>query len=207
MKTTHQIRFGAALILAASAITIFAIRPASYALPPQAEVDGTPISPIVLPLGRALSSPAQGTAVNPGELYNRIPILGPLTSGGPAQALAPPSDDEVLRALDKSRRASQRGLSLAETQRKNVRIVKVIIADYIDPPRKVPLIGMAQLHHAHYKASISYTEVKRIGWAAFGSLSERDIDTVLYLDHNHFHMVEERDETKRQSTEYSDSPE
>ena len=27
------------------------------------------------------------------ERYDRVPILGPLTSGGPAQALDPPSDD------------------------------------------------------------------------------------------------------------------
>ena len=42
---------------------------------------------------------------------------------------------------------------LYEVQRNNIRIVKERIADYIDPPRFVPLIGPAQLHHAHYKCT------------------------------------------------------
>ncbi len=37
------------------------------------------------------------------ERYARVPILGPLTSGGPAIAIDPPSDDEVIQALEKAR--------------------------------------------------------------------------------------------------------
>ena len=33
------------------------------------------------------------------ERYERVPILGPITAGGPAQALDPPSDDQIIRAL------------------------------------------------------------------------------------------------------------
>ena len=36
------------------------------------------------------------------ERYTRVPVLGPLTSGGPVQALDPPSDDEVMRALERA---------------------------------------------------------------------------------------------------------
>ena len=32
------------------------------------------------------------------ERYRRVPILGPITAGGPAIALDPPSEDEVMRA-------------------------------------------------------------------------------------------------------------
>ncbi len=32
------------------------------------------------------------------ERYERVPILGPITSGGPPVALDPPSDDEIMRA-------------------------------------------------------------------------------------------------------------
>src|SRR4051795_144846 len=35
------------------------------------------------------------------ERYERVPILGPVTSGGPPIALDPPSDDEVMRAVEK----------------------------------------------------------------------------------------------------------
>src|SRR5262245_46461874 len=35
------------------------------------------------------------------ERYERAPILGPITSGAEVVALDPPSDDEVMRALEK----------------------------------------------------------------------------------------------------------
>ena len=123
------------------------------------------------------------------ERYTRVPILGPLTSGGPAVALDPPSDDEVMRAFEKARPIQGGMPFLHEVQRNNVRIVKEKIADYIDPPRVVPLIGPAQLHHAHYKCTIYYTQVTRIGWPIPHTLRDEDAVEVVYIDHNHFHMV------------------
>ena len=35
--------------------------------------------------------------------YERVPILGPTTAGGPSIALDPPSDDEVMQALERAR--------------------------------------------------------------------------------------------------------
>ncbi len=78
---------------------------------------------------------------------------------------------------------------LHEVQRNNVRIVKEKIADYVDPPRHVPVIGPAQLHHAHYKCTIYYTEVVRVGWPVPHTLVDEDEREVIYIDHNHFHMV------------------
>jgi hypothetical protein len=75
------------------------------------------------------------------ERYERVPILGPITSGAVPIALDPPSDDEVMRALERAK-PIQGGLPLLhEVQRSRVRIVKDKIADYVDPPRVVPLIG------------------------------------------------------------------
>lgn len=123
------------------------------------------------------------------ERYLRVPILGPLTAGGPTQAIDPPSDDEVVRAWEKANPV-QGGLPFFyETQRNNVRIVKEKIADYVDPPRVVPLIGPAQLHHAHYKCVIYYTEFVRVGWPVPHTLIDEDAQEVIYIDHNHFHMV------------------
>ncbi|MEZ6105964.1 MAG: hypothetical protein R3B96_07560, partial [Pirellulaceae bacterium] len=77
------------------------------------------------------------------ERYARVPILGPLTSGGPAVALDPPSDHEVMAALERARPV-QGGIPLLhEKQRNNVRIIKEKIADYVDPPRFIPMIGPA----------------------------------------------------------------
>ena len=123
------------------------------------------------------------------ERYSRVPILGPLSSGGPAVALDPPTDDEVWWALERANSVQGGFPFLNETQRNNVTIVKEKIADYIDPPRVIPLIGPAQLHHAHYKCTVYYTERKIVGWPIPHTLLDEDAVEVLYIDHNHFHMV------------------
>ncbi len=123
------------------------------------------------------------------ERYERVPILGPITAGGPAVALDPPSDDEVMVALERARPVEGGIPVLYEVQRNNVRIVKEKIADYVDPPRFVPMIGPAQLHHAHYKCTIYFEEVKRIGWPVPHTIRDEDAVEVVYIDHEHFHMV------------------
>ncbi len=121
--------------------------------------------------------------------YARVPIMGPLTQGGPVKALDPPSDDEVWWALERAS-ATQGGFPfLHEVQRNNIVMVKEKIADYIDPPRVIPLIGPAQLHHAHYKCTIYYTERKIVGWPIPHTLINEDAVEVVYIDHNHFHIV------------------
>ena len=123
------------------------------------------------------------------ERYERVPILGPITSGGPAVALDPPSEDEIMRALE-SARPIEGGLPfLHEIQRNNVRIVVEPVADYIDPPRVYPLVGPAQLHHAHYKCIIYFTEKNRVGWPIPYTTVDEDAQEVVYIDHNHLHMV------------------
>jgi hypothetical protein len=123
------------------------------------------------------------------ERYDRVPILGPITSGGPVAALDPPSDDEVMRALERAQPIEGGLPYLEEKQRNNVRIIKEKCADYIDPPRIYPLIGPAQQHHAHYKCTIYYTEVTRVGWPLPHTLTDEDAVEVVYIDHNHLHMV------------------
>ena len=123
------------------------------------------------------------------ERYDRVPILGPITAGGPPVALDPPSEDQVMRALE-SARSVQGGLPfLHEVQRNNARIVIESIADYVDPPRFFPLVGPAQLHHAHYKCTIYYTETNRVGWPVPYTTTDEDTREVIYIDKNHLHMV------------------
>jgi len=123
------------------------------------------------------------------ERYGMVPILGPVTEGGPPVALDPPSPDEVMRALEEARPIEGGVPFLHEMQRNNVRIVVEPIADYVDPPRVVPLIGPAQLHHAHYKCTVYFTEVTRVGWPVPYTTTNEDTREVVYIDHNHFHMV------------------
>ncbi len=123
------------------------------------------------------------------ERYDKVPILGPITAGGPVQALDAPSDDEVMRALEIARPVRRGWPFLHEVQRNNVRITKCRIADYVDPPRVYPLIGPAQLHHAHYKCTIYFEETTRVGWPHPHTLHNAEAQEVVYIDHNHFHMV------------------
>ena len=121
------------------------------------------------------------------ERYSKVPILGPITAGGPVEALDAPSDDEVMRALEKAR-PIQGGLPmLHEIQRNNVRIVKEKIADYIDPPRFYPLLGPAQLHHCHWKCTVYYTETLE-GCIPFPFHTKRRRVQVVYIDKDHLHM-------------------
>ena len=123
------------------------------------------------------------------ERYARVPVLGPLTSGGPAVALDPPSDDEVWRALERADSVQGGFPFLNEVQRNNVTIIKEKIADYVDPPRVIPLIGPAQLHHAHYKCTVYFTKRNIVGWPIPHTRVDEDSVEVLYIDHNHFHMA------------------
>ena len=123
------------------------------------------------------------------ERYDMVPILGPLTAGGPTTALDAPSDDEVMRALERARPVQGGFPFLHEVQRNNVRIVKEKCADYVDPPRVVPLLGPVQLHHAHYKCTIYFSERTWVSWPIPHMIENQDAVEVVYIDHNHFHMV------------------
>ena len=123
------------------------------------------------------------------ERYGTVPILGPITEGGPAVALDPPSQDEIMRALEDARPLEGGLPFFHEGQRNNVRIVVEPIADYVDPPRVYPLIGPAQLHHAHYKCIVYFSETTRVGWPIPHTTVNEDAQEVIYIDHNHFHMV------------------
>ncbi len=123
------------------------------------------------------------------ERYERVPILGPVTSGGAPIALDPPSDDEIMRALEKTKPVEGGIPLLWERNRNDVRIVVHKIADYVDPPRVYPLIGPAQQHHAHYKCTIYFEDVRRVGWPVPHTIRDEDSEEVIYIDHNHLHMV------------------
>ncbi len=101
----------------------------------------------------------------------------------------PPSEDEVMRALERARPVQGGIPYFHEVQRNHVRIVVESVQDHIDPPRFVPLVGMAQLHHAHYKCIVYYSETTRVGWPIPYTTTTEDCQEVVYIDHDHFHMA------------------
>ncbi|HVU89908.1 MAG TPA: hypothetical protein VHD36_21435 [Pirellulales bacterium] len=123
------------------------------------------------------------------ERYERVPILGPVTGPDEPVALDPPSPDEVMRALEKIHPVSGNVPLLYEKQRNNVRMTIEKIADYTDPPRFYPLIGPAQHHHCHYKCTVYYSDTTRCGYPVPTTTVDEDAREVIYIDHNHLHMV------------------
>ena len=122
------------------------------------------------------------------ERYGRVPVLDPIIDGQ-APALDPPSDDEVLRALEKARPVRHGVPGLETRTRNNIKIVKELIANYVDPPRMMPLVGPVQTHHAHYKCTVYFSEVIYVGWPIPHTLVNEDAQEVLYIDHDHLHRV------------------
>jgi hypothetical protein len=151
-------------------------------------------APIPIPVSPFFQKVVEDNKWN-AERYDRVPVLGPITAGGPCIALDPPSPDEVMRALEKANPV-QGGLPLGhEIQRNNVRMTIEPIADYVDPPRFYPIVGPAQHHHAHYKCTIYYSQTTRNGWPLPWSHTDEDSREVIYIDHNHLHMVGNVEET------------
>ncbi len=124
------------------------------------------------------------------ERYEKVPILGPIVGGSPPVAMDPPSDDQILRALEKAR-PLEGGIPLMhEIQRDNVRIVKELIDDSVDPePRVVPLAGPVLLHHSRWRCTVYFSETTHVGWPLPYTTVNEDAQEVIYIDKSHFHMV------------------
>ena len=129
------------------------------------------------------------------ERYERVPVLDPIPPGGPTIGLDEPSDDEIMRALERAQPIEGGWPLLYEVQRNNVRILKEKIADYIDPPRVYPLVGPAQLHHVRWKCSIYYVETTHVGYPVPYTTKDEDAMEVIYIDHDHLHRVVPDDES------------
>jgi hypothetical protein len=122
------------------------------------------------------------------ERYNKVAILPPITESE-HHAQDPPSDDQVIRQLEKIRPVSG-SVPGTETTYRNVKgITKECIADYVDPPRVMPLVGPVQLHHAHYKCTVYFEETTNVGWPIPYTIKNEDAMEVFYIDLDHLHRV------------------
>ncbi len=115
-------------------------------------------------------------------------IRGPLGGSEPAD----PKLDEVTDAISKARSDDLCWLILSCGQpHSHVRFSLDKIADWVDPPRIYPLVGAAQLHHIHYKCSVSYQEPILVLWP-FPHFALVEMKDSLYMDHNHLHFVTDK---------------
>ena len=121
------------------------------------------------------------------ERYRKVAILDPIV--GEHYAQDPPSDDQVIRQLEKIRPVSGAVPGMEVTYRNVKGITKEKIADFVDPPRHYPLVGPAQLHHVHYKCTVYFEEVTRVGWPIPHTVKNEDAVEVFYIDLDHLHRV------------------
>ena len=120
------------------------------------------------------------------------PIFGPLTAAEPSEVTDEPSDEEVMMAFEQLRPLRDGIPQNSQRERKNLRIVKKKLCDYVDPPRMYPLIGAAQLHHVHYKCAVEFTEITSAGTQSGATTHVDEICAAVYVDHNHFHMMDKK---------------
>jgi hypothetical protein len=120
--------------------------------------------------------------------YEKTAVLPPITDANHI-ALDPPSDDQVIRELNRVRPVAGSVPGLETTYRNIKGITKELIADYVDPVRHFPLVGPAQLHHAHYKCTVYFEEVTHVGWPIPHQIRIEDGIQVLYIDKDHLHRV------------------
>lgn len=120
------------------------------------------------------------------ERYGRVPIMGPLTAGGPCKAIDPPSEDEVIRALEKARRTEGGIPFLYTVNRNNVRIVVEPIADYIDPQRSDRRSRCPSFNCADRAGSAVKPFVRRLTQNNLFRVNSRDYNTSTRIRHlNH----------------------
>ena len=148
---------------------------------------GVGIASIPVPVSPHLQQQAEDHAFEQAR-YQKIAILPPITDDNHI-ALDPPSDDQVIRELNRVRPVNGSVPGLETTIRNVKGITKELIADYVDPVRVVPLIGPVQLHHAHYKCTVYFEEITQVGWPIPHQIRTEDGIEVLYIDKDHFHRV------------------
>jgi len=122
------------------------------------------------------------------QRYDRVAILPPIV-GENHIALDPPSDDEVIRALERVRPVGGGVPGLEITMRNVKGITKELTADYLDPPRHMPLVGPVQLHHSHWKCTVYFEEITQVGFPIPHRQTTTDGIEVLYIDKDHLHRV------------------
>ncbi len=115
----------------------------------------------------------------------RTPIMPPIRDGFPPPMCEDqPTEREILRTMKRVIRGYP---YLLEEFRDDIRISSERLVDRIDPPRFFPLIGLAQLHHCHWKCTVYYTQTYQSDYPFPVKLKKRRVE-VLYIDKDHLHL-------------------
>jgi hypothetical protein len=114
----------------------------------------------------------------------RTPIFPPITPGSAPACQAAPDEAEILRALP---RIVSGVPCIYRESRDNIEFTAEKLVDKIDPPRFFPVIGLAQLHHIHWKCTVSFDETIESGYPIPFRATRRRTE-VVYIDKDHLHL-------------------
>jgi hypothetical protein len=115
---------------------------------------------------------------------HRVPVLPPIPPGHRPYCEDPPDRAEILRAMPRV----TRGIPyIYEEFRDDIEFTVEKLVDKVDPPRFIPLMGLAQLHHCHWKCTVYYTETIDSSHPFPFRLKRRRAE-VVYIDKDHFHL-------------------
>ena len=115
----------------------------------------------------------------------RTPVVPPLREGPASACSCPPEDAEVLRALPKLCHVP----GLCDECRDKVEIVTEQIVNRVDEPRFYPMIGMAQVHHCHWKCTVYYNETIEGSYPCCYQITQPHV-AVVYIDKDHLHLYQ-----------------
>ena len=115
---------------------------------------------------------------------HRVPLLPAIPPGHRPYCEDPPDQAEILRAMPRVTRGVP---YIYEEFRDEIEFSVEKLVDRVDPPRFIPLIGPAQLHHCHWKCTMYYTETIESSYPFPVRIRRRRAE-VVYIDKDHFHL-------------------
>jgi len=127
-----------------------------------------------------------------GKNDHRTPVLPPIPPGHRPLCEDAPDLAEILRAMPRVARGVP---YIYEEFRDDINFTTEKLVDTIDPPRFVPLIGPAQLHHCHWKCTVYYTETMESSYP-FPFRAKARRTQVVYIDKDHLHLCVEGPEAQ-----------
>ena len=92
------------------------------------------------------------------------------------------AEAKILQWLEKGRPLPQ------GAERHNVRIEVELVADYVDPPCFMPIVGPVQWHRLCYKCIVHFTEIAPLD-SDKNKKSIKDDYDILYFDRDHLHIL------------------
>ena len=126
---------------------------------------------------------------------HRVPILPAIPPGHRPYCEDPPDQAEILRAMPRV----TRGIPyIYEEFRDEIEFTVEKLVDRVDPPRFIPLIGPAQLHHCHWKCTVYFTETIDSSYPFHFRVKRRRAE-VVYIDKDHLHLCAGADQAKQQT--------